>query len=83
MNSVDKMEKAIFDLYLWRNGLSDHFTCKLYSLMAKADSTNLHKLGMVFPAEHAAFNLWSEASDEIEFFKTAGLGKEEKHEQVK
>lgn len=33
------------------NGTADNFTCLLFRLMLKADITNLHKLGSVYPEE--------------------------------
>jgi hypothetical protein len=75
MNSKSLVERAAFDLYLWRRGGSDHFTVQLYQLMQKADQDNLHKLGMVFPTEHAIFQAWKKAPSEEQYFESIGIGR--------
>ena len=63
----DKYEKRCFDLFLWQHG-DDFFTCKLYSLIQKADMDNRNKLRQCFPVEVAVFEEWYNTATEEEFF---------------
>ena len=64
------LEQAIFDLYLWQtNPSADHFTVMLYRLLNKADPVNKERIGVGFPTELLAYELWYNSPDPQGFFK--------------
>ena len=63
-----ELKQAVFDLYLWQHKDADHFTARLFGLIAKADLGNRLKLALGFPIEVLAWLLWQGAPSEKEFF---------------
>lgn len=68
---------AIHKLYQWQYGQRDEgdFTIQLFTLLQKADKENAIKLTLAYPVEAKAYQLWYQASDQIEFFKAYGAWK--------
>ena len=72
--SKEAVLKAIRQLYIHFNSNGDHFTSKLFDLIAKADIFNKQRLSQGFPAEVMAYNLWmSFPGDSETFFKSYGI----------
>lgn len=63
------LEKALFDIYLWRTSSQDFFTIQLYKLFQKADAQNKLKLARGFPVEAQAFTMWHTAPNEADFLR--------------
>jgi hypothetical protein len=61
-------EKAVELLYYWQRMGGDSFTCKLYSLIAKADASNKVRLAAAFPVEFETYCEWHRSPSEDEFF---------------
>lgn len=70
--SREVLNKAAFDLKCWQQG-QDFFTCKLFDLIAKADSNNRNKIRIAFPAEVSIFEEWQRSRDKNSFFKKWGV----------
>ncbi len=64
---------AIRTLYYWQYRNTSSFKDMLYTLLAKADHWNFHKLSQVFPNEAFAFNLWKDSPNQIHFFNSFNL----------
>jgi hypothetical protein len=60
-------EKRCFDLFLWQHG-GDHFTCMLFTLIHKADPSNVNKLREGFPVEVAVWEEWMATPSAAEFY---------------
>lgn len=67
------IQQAVEKLYYWQTG-GTSFTCKLFELMCKADSTNLAKLTAAYPNEAYALGQWRQSPDPRSFFRRHGLG---------
>lgn len=63
-----------YDLFLWQHG-ADHFTCRLYGLIAKADPANRSKLWLAFPGAVEMFEAWESSADPDHFFASYGIDK--------
>lgn len=59
----EKYEHAFDQLWYWRNNGSS-FTCRLFDLMAKADTENLNQLEVAFPTQVFAFRCWQRFSEQ-------------------
>lgn len=66
-------KQAIFELYIWLRDGRNNFHGLLYTLIAKADSGNLHRLSLGFPIEVNVFKEWRASETSEEFFKKEGV----------
>lgn len=77
LTSVE-IKDGLKNIWYWQNS-GDSFHCKLFSLIAKADTNNKKLLAMGFPVHVEVYKIWNESQDQEALFETYGLPSLENH----
>lgn len=69
------IKEARQEVYYWQlgKGTGDNFSCLLFRLMGKADSSNRLRLALGFPEEHQAYREWWDSLDTKALFAKWGF----------